>query len=55
MQYDANNALIQSSIPGLPEPKRGKVRDIYDLGDSLLMVASLTVSCPTAFRIKARF
>jgi phosphoribosylaminoimidazole-succinocarboxamide synthase len=44
MQYDANNALIQSSIPGLPEPKRGKVRDIYDLGDSLLMVASDRIS-----------
>ena len=44
MQYDANKALIQSSIPGLPEPKRGKVRDIYDLGDSLLMVASDRIS-----------
>ncbi len=33
-------ALIQSRIPGLPEPKRGKVRDIYDLGDTLLIVAT---------------
>ncbi|MBT7164051.1 MAG: phosphoribosylaminoimidazolesuccinocarboxamide synthase, partial [Victivallales bacterium] len=40
MQYDRNNALLQSSIPGLPEPRRGKVRDIYDLGDELLLVAS---------------
>ena len=29
---------------GLPEPRRGKVRDIYDLGDRLLLVASDRVS-----------
>ena len=40
MKYDRNKALLQSEIPGLPEPRRGKVRDIYDLGDSLLLVAS---------------
>ncbi len=40
MKYDHNGALLESSIPGLPEPRRGKVRDIYDLGDSLLLVAS---------------
>ena len=40
MQYDRNHALLSSSIPGLPEPKRGKVRDVYDLGDSLLFVAT---------------
>lgn len=44
MKYDRNNALIASSIPGLPSPHRGKVRDIYDLGDSLLMVASDRIS-----------
>lgn len=27
-------------LPGLPLFRRGKVRDVYDLGDSLLMVAS---------------
>ncbi len=43
MQYD-NGALIQSTIPGLPEPKRGKVRDIYDLGDAFLLVASDRIS-----------
>ena len=31
--------LLQTNIEGL-EPKRGKVRDIYDLGDKLLIVAS---------------
>ena len=40
MDYDRNGALLQTSIPELPPPKRGKVRDIYDLGDSLLLVAS---------------
>jgi len=44
MQYDSNNALLASSIPGLPEPKRGKVRDIYDLGDKLLFVATDRIS-----------
>ena len=44
MKYDRNNALISSSIPGLEAPHRGKVRDIYDLGDSLLMVASDRIS-----------
>jgi len=43
MQYD-NGALIESTIPGLAPPRRGKVRDIYDLGDSLLLVASDRIS-----------
>jgi len=30
----------QTDLPGLPPPKRGKVRDVYDLGDTLLIVAS---------------
>ena len=44
MKYDGNGALLQSAIPGLPEPQRGKVRDIYDLGDFLLFVASDRIS-----------
>ena len=40
MQYDKNHALLSSSIKGLPEPIRGKVRDVYDLGDTLLFVAT---------------
>src|SRR3972149_10510270 len=32
-------------ISGLPLFKRGKVRDIYDLGDRLLMVAADRISC----------
>jgi phosphoribosylaminoimidazole-succinocarboxamide synthase len=33
-------ALWQSDLPGLSAPRRGKVRDVYDLGDTLLIVAS---------------
>ena len=40
MKYDANGALITTQIDGLPEPRRGKVRDLYDLGDSLLLIAT---------------
>ncbi len=44
MKYDSNGALLSTSIPGLAEPHRGKVRDIYDLGDSLLFVATDRIS-----------
>ncbi len=44
MKYDSNGALLATSIPGLLEPHRGKVRDIYDLGDSLLFVATDRIS-----------
>lgn len=35
---------LSISIPGLAEPKQGKVRDIYDLGDSLLFIATDRIS-----------
>ncbi|HRR33522.1 MAG TPA: phosphoribosylaminoimidazolesuccinocarboxamide synthase [Kiritimatiellia bacterium] len=44
MKYDKNHALLESAIPGLPAPKRGKVRDLYDLGDCLLLVATDRIS-----------
>ena len=44
MKYDSNGALLSTTIPGLGEPHRGKVRDIYDLGDSLLFVATDRIS-----------
>ena len=37
---DASSTLSQTSIPGLPLWRRGKVRDVYDLGDKVLLVAS---------------
>jgi phosphoribosylaminoimidazole-succinocarboxamide synthase len=36
--------VTHTQIPGVPEPKRGKVRDIYDLGDRLLIVATDRIS-----------
>ncbi len=38
------NVLYQTEFPGLTLLSRGKVRDMYDLGDSLLMVATDRVS-----------
>ena len=35
---------METSLEGLPSPKRGKVRDIYDFGDSLLIVATDRIS-----------
>jgi phosphoribosylaminoimidazole-succinocarboxamide synthase len=35
-----DDILWESDLPGLPAPRRGKVRDVYDLGYALLIVAS---------------
>lgn len=35
-----DTALWQSDLPGLPPPRRGKVRDVYDLGSEMLIVAT---------------
>lgn len=37
-------ALIASDLPGLPPPKRGKVRDLYDLGEQVLIVCCDRIS-----------
>lgn len=39
-----DTALFQTELEGLPRPKRGKVRDIYDLGETLLLVACDRIS-----------
>ncbi len=44
MLYDSNHALIQSEIKGAKLLNRGKVRDIYDLSDSLLFIATDRIS-----------
>lgn len=44
MKYDKNHALLETSIPGLPPPKSGKVRDVFDLGENLLMVVTDRIS-----------
>src|ERR1041385_6298834 len=52
------NALLESHIPGVPV-RRGKVRDVYDLGDKLLLVATDRISAfdwvmPTGIPDKGR-
>ncbi|MHB8636437.1 MAG: phosphoribosylaminoimidazolesuccinocarboxamide synthase [Fimbriimonadaceae bacterium] len=37
-------ALLHTSLPGLPAPRIGKVREVYDLGDEVLIVATDRVS-----------
>jgi phosphoribosylaminoimidazole-succinocarboxamide synthase len=53
-----HTALIQTEIPGIP-CRRGKVRDVYDLGDRLVIVASDRLSAfdwvlPTGIPDKGR-
>ena len=43
MKYDKNHALLECRIPGIPQ-KSGKVRDVFDLGDKLLMVVTDRIS-----------
>ncbi|MBN1810081.1 MAG: phosphoribosylaminoimidazolesuccinocarboxamide synthase [Planctomycetes bacterium] len=40
----SSDAVTETSLEGLGEPVRGKVRDIYDIGDKLLIVASDRIS-----------
>ena len=40
MLYDANHALLETELDGVKLVNRGKVRDVYDLGDALLFVAT---------------
>ena len=39
-----NEPLLQLDLPGIPKVKSGKVREVFDLGDRLLMVASDRIS-----------
>lgn len=38
------DSVRETRLPGLPPPFRGKVRDVYDLGDLLLLVACDRIS-----------
>ncbi|HSB62737.1 MAG TPA: phosphoribosylaminoimidazolesuccinocarboxamide synthase [Thermoanaerobaculia bacterium] len=38
------DAVLETLLPGLPPPRRGKVRDVYDLGDRVLLVATDRIS-----------
>lgn len=39
-----NDAVVQTDFPDLKLVRRGKVRDVYDLGDALLMIATDRIS-----------
>lgn len=39
-----SDVIMRTDMPGIAEPRRGKVRDIYDLGKYLLLVVSDRVS-----------
>ena len=40
----SNDALLHIELPGIPKIKSGKVREIFDLDDSLLLVATDRIS-----------
>src|SRR5512142_1573358 len=40
----SNEPMLQVDLPGIPRVKSGKVRDIFDLGDALLFVATDRIS-----------
>lgn len=44
MEDSLNKALISTNLQGVPLYARGKVRDVYDLGDKLLIVATDRIS-----------
>lgn len=51
--------VLQTQMPEVGEPKRGKVRDVYDLGNELLIVATDRISAfdvvlPTAIPDKGK-
>ncbi len=39
-----NEPLLTTCLPGLAAPRRGKVRDVYELGDRVLLVATDRIS-----------
>ncbi|MER3445551.1 MAG: phosphoribosylaminoimidazolesuccinocarboxamide synthase [Candidatus Dadabacteria bacterium] len=43
-EFNGDSVVTKTEFPELPAPKRGKVRDIYDLGDRLLIVATDRIS-----------
>lgn len=43
-QSTAKEAITTTELPGVPIFRRGKVRDVYDLGENLLLVATDRIS-----------
>jgi phosphoribosylaminoimidazole-succinocarboxamide synthase len=58
MNPPSNNVVLETSLPGL-QPRRGKVRDVYDLGNYMLLVSTDRLSAfdwvlPTGIPDKGR-
>ncbi len=41
---EGQDVILETNLPGIPLLKRGKVRDVYDLGEHLLVVATDRIS-----------
>src|SRR5215471_68717 len=41
---NSNETVLQLDLPGIKKVKSGKVREVFDLGDALLLVASDRIS-----------
>lgn len=59
MNLEVNHVVLETHLPGLKLLARGKVRDVYDLGDQLLIVATDRISAfdyvlPTGIPDKGR-
>jgi len=39
-----SEVVLETNLPGLPAPRRGKVRDVYDTGEHFLIVATDRIS-----------
>ena len=56
----ANDAILETNLKSLPFLHRGKVRDLYAVGDDKLLViqtdrlSAFDVILPTRFRARAR-
>ena len=44
MENSKNETILQLDLPGVKKLRSGKVREIFDLGDRLLLVASDRIS-----------
>ena len=52
----SNEPLLQLELPGIKKLKSGKVREIFDLGDSLLtFAAGVSTSLGGALELKVEF
>src|SRR6478609_5977799 len=41
---NANDTVLSLDLPGIPKIRSGKVRELFDLGDAFLMVATDRIS-----------